>query len=511
MNRPADSSGRHPAPRSAFGFPRGLFPLSFLEIGDQFAFWGMQSLLVFYVYYETGDGGLGFSTSLATSVASAYAGSLFLVTICAGWIADRILGAERTMVLGAVVALAGHLSLALVPGVPGLVIGLVGACFGSAAMTVNSAVTAGRLYEDTDGRRDAGFTLYYSASAVGGFLGITLGGFFESRTGFQVAFGINAAALVIVLAGYLPFRRTPKEVAPRPADVPAGAPLHRSLAAGAAAVVVLFGLGGWAVAGGANPATLVAAVAGVAAVSYFIRFFRSPSVSIAERRGLWRYIPVFVANIFFCAFYQQLATTVAIYSDERASRHLLGFELPASSLFGVAPLAGVLAAPLLGLLWARSGTRQPSALSRFVAVLTTTAAAFTLLGTFASASAATPLWVVVVTIAVFGVSDMAASPAGLALVSAAAPKVFSAQMVSLHYLGASIGTALAGSMADHHHVGSNDSAYFLTLAAGAVAVAVAVPPLAYWMGRRASAAKDTKHTASEPPTARPDAALDKVR
>ncbi|MEB4614360.1 MFS transporter, partial [Leucobacter sp. M11] len=110
-----------PAPASAsrgfFGHPWGLANLAGVEMWERFSFYGMQALLAFYIYYSVSDGGLGLSQTAATSIVGAYGGLVYLSAVLGGWIADRVLGAERTLVVAACLIMAGHLALAFVPGV----------------------------------------------------------------------------------------------------------------------------------------------------------------------------------------------------------------------------------------------------------------------------------------------------------------------------------------------------------------------------------------------------------
>lgn len=96
-----------------------------VESWERFSFYGMQAIMVHYLYAATADGGLGLSTATATALMGAYGSLVYLCTIAGGWIGDRVLGAERTLLAGAWVLVAGHLTLSLVPGTAGVAIGMV--------------------------------------------------------------------------------------------------------------------------------------------------------------------------------------------------------------------------------------------------------------------------------------------------------------------------------------------------------------------------------------------------
>src|SRR4051812_5433014 len=108
-----------------FGHPWGLANLAGVELWERFSFYGMQGILIYYLYYPIAQGGLGLSQAAVTSIVGAYGGLVYLSAIIGAWFADRLLGAERSLTAAAVIIMAGHISLALIPGLPGVGVGLV--------------------------------------------------------------------------------------------------------------------------------------------------------------------------------------------------------------------------------------------------------------------------------------------------------------------------------------------------------------------------------------------------
>src|SRR4051794_6361265 len=104
--------------RTFFGQPRVLANLFGVELWERFSFYGMQGILLIYLYYETSRGGLGIAEATATSIVGAYGGFVYLSTIGGAWLADRIVGSERVLFGSAVLVMIGHLALALIPGRP---------------------------------------------------------------------------------------------------------------------------------------------------------------------------------------------------------------------------------------------------------------------------------------------------------------------------------------------------------------------------------------------------------
>ena len=76
-----------------FGHPIQLSTLFHIELWERFSFYGMQGILMIYLYYAAKEGGLGIDKTLAGGIVGAYGGSVYLSTILGAWLADRIFGA----------------------------------------------------------------------------------------------------------------------------------------------------------------------------------------------------------------------------------------------------------------------------------------------------------------------------------------------------------------------------------------------------------------------------------
>ena len=99
-----------------FGQPRVLANLFGVELWERFSFYGMQGILLIYLYYSAAQGGLGIDEAVATGIVGAYGGAVYLSTILGAWLADRLIGPERTLFYAAICVMAGHIALAVVPG-----------------------------------------------------------------------------------------------------------------------------------------------------------------------------------------------------------------------------------------------------------------------------------------------------------------------------------------------------------------------------------------------------------
>src|SRR5687767_11579896 len=99
--------------KSFFGHPRGLSTLFFTEMWERFSFYGLRPLLVLFMAAALAEGGFGFERTQASAIVGIYAASVYLMSLPGGWIADRLLGLRRAVMIGAVLIALGHLSIGL--------------------------------------------------------------------------------------------------------------------------------------------------------------------------------------------------------------------------------------------------------------------------------------------------------------------------------------------------------------------------------------------------------------
>ena len=228
-----------PGDRSFLGQPRVLANLFGVELWERFSFYGMQGILAIYLYYSVAEGGLGISETVALGIVGAYGGAVYLSTIIAAWIADRLIGAERTLFYSAWLVVFGHLGLALIPGIAGVGVGLVLIALGSGGVKANASSLVGTLYAADDERRDAGFSLFYLGINLGALVGPLLTGLLQKQWGFHVGFAQAAIGMIFGLVQYALGRsRLPAESRVVPNPLPA-AERGRWIAIAVAAVAAI--------------------------------------------------------------------------------------------------------------------------------------------------------------------------------------------------------------------------------------------------------------------------------
>ncbi|APT85256.1 peptide MFS transporter [Corynebacterium aquilae] len=452
-----DLQGHTSAPKEMdtrfFGHPLGLANLFGVEIWERFSFYGLQAVLVYYLYYSVTDGGLGKDEAVATAVIGAYGGLVYLACIAGGWVADRILGAEKTLLYSAIAIMAGHVSLSALPGMLGLSIGLALIAFGSGGVKTTASTVLGSLYDRADARRDGGFSIFYMGINIGALFGPLLTGFVWKEFGFHPAFLTAAFFMLVGVIQYIALRRKTIDVdsfgPTSPLEKGAYPKIAGVLIVGALVVFAAFA-SGLLTAGRLSDA--VSAVAFVSAIVLWLQMYRSDLVSEVERKRLVGYVPMFLATSAFAALFQQQFTVLAIYTDQRLNRDIFGYEIPPAWMNSINPVFIIVFAGVFAALWTRMGKRQPTTPTKFAIGLIVIGLAPLMFLPFAGGGPnSTPFMVIVAILFVFTMSELLISPIGLSMATKLAPKAFPTRMMSLHFLSWAIGTALAGTFAGFYH------------------------------------------------------------
>ncbi|MFZ0833061.1 MAG: oligopeptide:H+ symporter [Mycobacterium sp.] len=472
------------AERTLFGHPVGLANLFGVELWERFSFYGMLTILGYYLYYSVTDGGLGLPKATATGIVGAYGGLVYLSTVLGGWIADRLLGMERTVLYGGVVVMAGHIALALVPGLPGVGVGLLLVALGSGALKANASSLLGTLYEKGDRRADGGFTLFYLGINLGAFIGPLITGLLQTHVGFHYGFGVAAIGMATGVAQYVVFRRN---LGKHGRDVPNPLPhgvIGRVVGVVVAGIVLIGATLLTGVVTLANLSQVTTGVIVVAAVAYFTRMLTSARVAPIERSRVRAFIPLFVANAVFWSLFQQIFTVLAVYSDERMNWTVFGWTAPSNWIGSIEPVWIILLSPVFAVVWTRLGTRAPTTPRKFAYGVIGMGLAFLLFLPMAGTTGrAVPALLVVAIMAVFAISELLISPIGLAVTTKLAPEAFRAQMMALYFFSVGLGTSMSGVLARYYRP-AHELAYFGVVGAVAVVAGVVVLGLAPRVGRR---------------------------
>ncbi|WP_246486169.1 peptide MFS transporter [Kribbella qitaiheensis] len=479
--------------KTFFGHPRGLMTLFTTELWERFSYYGMRAILLLYLTDKAH--GLGLGESLGQAVVSIYGASVYLLSVLGGWLADRVIGARRTVLYGGGVIVTGHICLALpVEGMAYAGIALV--ALGTGLLKPNVSTMVGNLYEKSDSRRDSAFSIFYMGINIGSFSAPFVVGFLRREFGFHVAFAAAAVGMTLALVAYVLGRRTLRgrgETPPNPLTAEDRPTMLKIAGAVAALLIVVFALSAWK-SGGLGPKPVVDAISYLcflAPIAYFTMLLRSPLVTPVERRRVRAYIPLFIAAMLFFMLFEQAATTLTTFAADRTDLNLVGISISPEFFQSVNPFSIIVLAPVFAVIWIRLGDRGPSIGQKFATGLLLAGISFAVMAlasSVAGTNLASPFWLVLVYV-IQTLGELFLSPVGLAATTMLAPKAFASQMMALWFLAPSAGQAITAQLVQATE-GASDTAYFGWLAVVTIAFAIALYFLAPWIRHHADTSED---------------------
>lgn len=448
-SRPAvGRSGPSIDDRGFIGHPAGLGTLFSVELWERFSYYGMRAILAYYMYDTLAHGGLGIDKTTAQAIVAIYGAGVYLLSVIGGWCADRVLGPFHAVLWGGVIIMAGHASLAM-PTTALSWVGIALIALGTGFLKPNISTIVGQLYDEHDGRRDAGFTIFYMSVNFGSLVSPLIVGPVKDRWGYHAGFSVAAFGMGLALAGLLWGRRLLRG-AGHAVPNPLTAAERRRLPLLAGAVVAIVAVAylvmtvftGQGMDAVINTVTLLSVLT---SFGYFVAMFRSRDVTPLERTHLAAYLPMWVGAVLFWMIFEQAAGKLATFADERtALGSVLGLGVTAESFQSINPLAVIVLAPLFAALWNRRIGRFPSTATKFAIGVLVAGVSFLMMGVYSQTWATSaPMWALASVFVVQTVGELCLSPVGLSTTTKLAPKAFGSQAMAVWFLASATGQSFA--------------------------------------------------------------------
>jgi POT family proton-dependent oligopeptide transporter len=385
---------------------------------ERFSYYGMRAFLILYMTASVADGGLGFDVRSAGSIYGTYTGSVWLATIGGGIVADRLLGAYRSVLVGGIIIALGHFTLAF-KALPFFYTGLTLIVIGTGLLKPNATTMLGSLYGEQDARRDAGFSIFYMGINIGAFIGPIIAGALAQKVDWHAGFACAGVGMTIGLVQYVLSRDRLRPAAERAPARPQGAAV---------------GPVGSTSTPAERPGTL--------------------GFTATEWKRIAAVFVFFAFAALFWAAYEQAASTLSLFVDRHADRTILGWTVPSSWFVSIQAMFVILLAPIFAWLWVRLAPREPSTPAKFAIGLLFVGLSFVLLlpaGAMAQSAEGVMVssWWLVGAYFLQVIGELCLSPVGNSVVTKLAPARVVGMMMGLWFLSIAAGNKMAGWIAGY--------------------------------------------------------------
>ena len=392
--------------------PKGLYLLFTVEMWERFSYYGMRALLVLYLTAQFLSGGLGFTAQSASLVYGVFTGLVYFTPLIGGYIADNYIGQRRSIVIGSLLMIAGHLSLASVQALPALYTGLTLLILGNGMFKPNISVMVGGLYPDGDSRRDSAFTIFYMGINLGSFFAPLLTGWLAVNYGFRYGFLAAATGLAIGLVCYLSLGKR------------------------------LLG----------NVGMVASGRAGLNGHD-----IKNSELTADEKNRIKAIVILTMFAIAFFAGYEQAGSSMTLFTEKYLDRKAFGFEVPTAWFQSINPLMILILAPLLSTFWGwldskGRGISIPRKMGQglillglgFVVLIFALLSRGGDVNELPDTSVKSPMWFMIAAYFLHTVGELCLSPIGLSMVSRLAPVKYASLFMGVWLVSSAVANFFAG-------------------------------------------------------------------
>jgi POT family proton-dependent oligopeptide transporter len=412
----------------------------FLEFWERFGYYGLQAVLASFFVRS-----LGMDDAQSFVVFGAFSAMVYGYVAIGGYIGDKVLGTQRTIILGAVTMTFGYAAMALAGTDEMLVfvaLGLI-AC-GNGIFKANPSSLISKLYQHDEANLDSAFTMYYMAVNVGSLFSMFLVPIIGGRFGLSLGFSICAMGLVISVASFLTFRRLVRGI-----DSPAGArPLPVMKLIGIImGIAAMTAISAWMLGHLVVAHWMLAAIGIVVCLIFFKMMFQAHG---AERSKMMAALILIVEAIAFFTLYQQMPTSLNFFAIKNVEHSLLGITISDAEVFQTLnPFWIMLASPILAWAYSHFGSegRDLSMPMKFAVGMGLCAVSFLAVGisgNFADEAGVVSSWWLVAAYFFSSMGELMISGLGLSMISKLVPQRLLGFLMGAWFLTNAVSAVIGG-------------------------------------------------------------------
>ncbi|WP_313927992.1 oligopeptide:H+ symporter [Pseudoxanthomonas sp.] len=439
---------RIPEFKQVLGHPRPLWMLFMSEFWERFAFYGIRWAMVLYIVAQF-HGGNAAGEKPASEMYGAYLALVYAGAIFGGYVADKLIGFQRSILLGAVFMALGLFLLAS-PTEPLFKLGLATIIVGNGLFKPIISTMVGKLYFQGDARRDAGFTIFYMGINIGAMIAPVITGWLARKVfgtnedpHYQWVFISAGIGMIASLIWFWVGRSQLKGI---------GLPAPGQEGLGRVGLVAVLGL-----VVGIPLFYFLLTIDASALQAILMALFVVPAVMLlleGARNGkvardmVVAMLIIFVFNVLFWMFFEQAGSSFTFLADKIVNRDFGDWVFPLEWFQSVNSIAIITLAPVMAWMWVRMGKNNPSIPRKFGLGLIFNGLAFLLLmialNSMVDGNGKIPFWTLFMVYVIQSVGELCLSPIGLSMTTKLAPARLAGMAMGCWFLSIAIGNNLAG-------------------------------------------------------------------
>ena len=369
--------------------------------------------------------------------------------------ADKIFGAQKTVLYGAVIITLGHYVLAI-PYEKTFFLGLVLVSIGTGLLKPNISTIVGQLYKPGDLRIDSGYTIFYMSINIGSMLGYLVCGYLGEKVGWHWGFGAAGVGMTFGVIQYILTKGSLGEAGLDP-TIEVGEDSSRyfsifSIGSILFSLIIISGFVGlWTIDPQLLNQLIVYLILAVA-IFYFVYLYFFADLNSAERGNISMLLLLFIGSVLFWAGFDQGGSSLNLFAKDYTDLFIFGWEMPATFLQVANPLMVVIFAPFFAAFWINLGKRnldletpQKFALGCFLMAIGFFVMIFGVEVALENEKAGVK-WLLL-TYLFHTLGELCLSPVGLSATAKYSPKRYKGQMMGIWFLSSSLAAGLAGLLA----------------------------------------------------------------
>ena len=420
--------------------PKSLRILFLTEMWERFSYYGMRALLVLYLVQSQ-----GYSAFEAMHIYAIYTGLVYLTPVIGGYLADHYLGQQKSILIGGITMMFGHLFMAN-PSTLNLALGLL--IIGNGFFKPNISSLLGGFYLTNDARRDGGYSFFYVGINMGAFIAPLLIGYVGEVIDWHYGFVLAAVGMFM---GLLHFSLNQKQIASDDLT-------QRSRVIGYKEWWQVMALALLNI-----PIVLLVLTLHPLLTIYqnliWLSIFLIVTYVVLKKRSLFQAVPshdlkriMYIAIlslfvIFFWVGFEQAGGSLTLFAHEKIDRQIMSFVIPASFFQSVNPLIIIFLGPLMANIWLRldSSKMRMSTPQKMGSGIMLLGLGFLLLSVVSqNQDSKISLWWLVMVYFCHTLGELCLSPIGLSMVSKVSPKKLVSIMMGFWFLSSAIANYMAG-------------------------------------------------------------------